>query len=76
MSLRSELADHLLKSFGEALARHKPDVDAVWGFMADECIRQMEWARRLSNCDQVERYEIGVRDLEPPLSLAPESWKP
>jgi hypothetical protein len=52
--------------------------DAIFG-TPDECIRQMEWARGIG----YKHAELAADDAEyvlainrPPLTLAPEDWKP
>lgn len=41
---------------------------APWLAAADECLRQMEWARR--NC-----IYTGTDPVPPPITLAPKDWK-
>ncbi len=61
MTLRDELEKKLRGIYVNA------DSD-VFGLIADECIRQMEWARR-EGMD-------GDRDKPYEVSLAPPEWKP
>ena len=74
MSLREELARRLARIC---------ETEEDWGLyttQADECIRQMEWARTRHG----EKWEGDGRDGtrhivdldEEPLTLAPEDWKP
>ena len=51
-------------------------VDEMWGFIADECIRQMEWAKRTTVNRFLTSEEWARRDKTLPLSPAPEGWKP
>lgn len=44
----------------------------TWGDLADECIRQMEWARGL----YMKSEGVGPIKVVPGLTLAPEDWKP
>ena len=97
MSLREELARKLFDLYWSQrgykfreLGAMSPEDPIVWASMADECIRQMEWARR--KCSQLNVVEyFGPRRLDDgtwsdargvhvegfvPLSLAPEEWKP
>jgi len=76
--LREQLSTRLLMCFGEGRARHmQPDgtvnVVAVWNCVADECIRQMEWAAAngFNHC-----CSRGLHNPLDPLTLAPEDWKP
>ena len=79
MSLREELAAVLWEArwkrieTGSGIKGNRfPDIDDVgqraWLDVADECIRQMEWARASSPGKDYGRT--------PPLTLAPEDWKP
>lgn len=63
-----------------ALGRLPPLSDATvlsWFAVADECIRQMEWARRCCQWTPVtwkmSSEEIAARN---PLTFAPPDWKP
>ncbi len=47
------------------------ECDPYWLAQADECIRQMEWAR----ADAGLEFEPGTDEV-PPLTLAPEDWEP
>lgn len=51
---------------------HAKQQTALWKFMANECIRQMEWVRRqtLEECGQPWEHPL------PPLISAPEDWQP
>ena len=89
MSLRDDLAKRLCAmkwsmagSDGESVVDWEIDAaqgpPATWGDLADECIRQMEWAKQIGhdsatgkNHDVGEWGEGGL-----PLTLAPEDWKP
>lgn len=82
---RSELWEHLavtLMQISFACDKHPLIRSDVAGKLADEVIRQMEWARRPDREMQViESWEQGgkrgptiVRNL--PLTLAPPDWKP
>lgn len=62
--------------------RYKDDYGLLWRAVADEVIRQMEWARRVDReMVVVELWEPGTmkprRVVENgPLTLAPENWQP
>ena len=76
MSVRQGLADKLRNVSGAPITTW----DMIgWGDMADECIRQMEWARGIG----YRHAELASDDADyvlavnrPPLTLAPEDWKP
>jgi len=67
--LREQLAHRLeqvwLASIQSGLPGTSPFSWADWGKVSDECIRQMEWARRNNE---------GLR--WPTMTLAPEDWNP
>lgn len=44
--------------------------------LADECLRQMEWARRAAASGEPQDYVVfgGLRQAFPTLSAAPEGW--
>ncbi|HLE28139.1 MAG TPA: hypothetical protein VI793_08485 [Anaerolineales bacterium] len=68
--------DEILKPYGDRLL----DDDGWLIALADECIRQMEWARRECTGEHWEGDgRDGTRHLvdrsEEPLILAPEGWK-
>jgi hypothetical protein len=46
---------------------------SFWQSLADECIRQMEWARRQ---EWVTEEMFRTARIARPLTLAPEDWKP
>lgn len=82
MTLREELSRRLCSLVWGA--PHMPyanepvcseqDRAVTWGDLADECIRQMEWARR-QTFDSVRDYLPDV-EVHEPLTAAPEGWKP
>ena len=85
--LREKLATRLLTAYGEGyerVARPDPDnpggtvinVVEAWNCVADECIRQMEWAR--TECvESVDSYDAGNSWLKnKSLTPAPDDWKP
>lgn len=88
MSLREEVAETLYCAFYSTRPRPKLEVDLImaahkdfdpydptdasWLAMADECIRQMEFARR--NCYIIMRSDHA--ELGDELKLAPGGWKP
>lgn len=80
MTLREELAARLAR----IMNRYFGHEGAYPGFdlaLADECIRQMEWARNECTGEHWEGDgRDGTRHLvdrsELPLTLAPEDWKP
>jgi len=87
--LREQLSTKLLDVFSKGFVDlRQPDgsvnVVTVWNLVADECIRQMEWARRPDREVEVTQYwEKGagpaptvIRTSELPLTLAPDDWKP
>lgn len=50
---------------------------ATWGDMADECIRQMQWARYNIVKIMPHEGEPGAYDVyHHPMTAAPEGWKP
>jgi hypothetical protein len=50
---------------------------ATWGDLADECIRQMEWARTgWVECKDNNGSSFYSRGASTYLTLAPEDWKP
>jgi hypothetical protein len=50
---------------------------AMWLAAADECIRQMEWARRTVTGSEQDYFVFGgLRYPFPPIVAAPEGWKP
>lgn len=82
MSLREELADRIEKAWWENQAGPPREYPAnqYWLQAADECIRQMEWAR-----SQAARSDIWINKTASqaatespnfPLTLAPADWKP
>lgn len=71
MSLREELARRLYKATYPELEPH--NASDLWLLIADECIRQMEWARE--TVPMTKTLAATFRDLVP-LTLAPEDWKP
>jgi hypothetical protein len=77
MSLREELADKLRQEADAPITTW----DMIgWEDMADEVIRQMEWARE----DFATRHDLWAtplyskkrEDTFGPLTTAPEGWKP
>jgi hypothetical protein len=71
MTLREGLARHWKRRFHHCgtCAEDTSLLGEFWFSMADECIRQMEWAR---SC-----YDwTAPTELNPPLTIAPEDWKP
>ena len=98
--LREKLATQLLMALVEGRTQvERPDTDPdnvggtainvveAWNYVAEECIRQMEWARR--HCCPVAKYESieidknkypgisGVRVVGTnPLTAAPADWNP
>jgi hypothetical protein len=81
VNLRDELSRHLAFRF-ESLV---PTNNLLWPELANEVIRQMEWARKTyldiagdgpepggHNCDEA----CYTRMNKLPLTLAPEDWKP
>lgn len=90
LSLREEMARRLIEVGNSAYDQIKNE-DRIqagaafrlyYGILADEVIRQMEWARR--ECGEYFRIPSGVTPEpgklipleEVPLTLAPEDWKP
>ena len=78
MTLRDRLSTRLLTVYGEASGRlAEPTADggttlniiAAWSSLADECIRQMEWARLECALDWDDYDNV-------PLSMAPDDWNP
>lgn len=76
-SLREQLARRLAKISEDQpyLDDFDADENPAWGALADEVIRQMEWAR--INCADLIAPE-GTMDVDTmvPLTLAPPEWKP
>jgi hypothetical protein len=82
MSLRDDVAKCLMAAFNKA------DPSANWGSqesldaMADECVRQMEWARHIMMIELADEagqdldFCKGHTDAVARLTLAPEDWKP
>lgn len=96
-SLRDQLADHFVHKLADHFVRKvggAPDHLGYGDFLilADECIRQMEWARRECSKQITEAlpttthevpYPPGMVEIRgmrihglEPLTLAPEDWKP
>lgn len=88
MSLREDLARRLYEAHwaptvalvGRAAVpfENQPDANReAWCVAADECIRQMEWARR-QGADSVEAsiIEIELAKEHGTITLAPPDWKP
>ena len=59
--MREKLADQLRVLYPEA-------TEDVFGVLADECLRQMEWARR--------QVPMGMSPRQVDLAIAPPDWKP
>jgi hypothetical protein len=88
MSLREQLAEKIYCAFWDgkpgiptevavhlAATKHLDSglpIDEAWLKTADECIRQMEWARGL----YMKSEGVGPIKVVPGLTLAPEDWKP
>ena len=71
--LATLLADRLTRVGEDAHPNHIRREQAL--AMADECIRQMEYARRSQELPDKSGYVVW-KTPRPPLSLAPEDWKP
>lgn len=77
--LREQLAQRLAavvptSNYGAELDLRKVQ-EKFYGALADECLRQMEWARH--ECSTGPGDSEGVElDFDQPLTLAPEDWKP
>lgn len=82
--LRDQLAHHLFDIV--YAARHRPLAPGTlyseaqfteYKDLADECLRQMEWART-ETCAENEAAlsTFGLAASVPPLTLAPEGWTP
>ena len=70
-NLREELADQLFRAWHAAV----PGSNG-WLLVADECIRQMEWARRECVIPFQPDYDECEIDYSAPLTLAPKDWQP
>jgi len=76
MSLREDLIEALRKSYEEPTTKGPDDIFPQmpgWPAVADECIRQMAWARRNVPYPDELVHEWATDE---PLTLAPEDWKP
>lgn len=74
MSLRGELADQLRLA---ALMTQPPyATEDSWLNVADECLRQMEWAREHGSSEQAYQECEHCTPDPGPLTLAPKDWKP
>jgi hypothetical protein len=72
--MEMELASVLYEK-GKAAGGPSPSTrkrSRFWKAVAAECLRQMEWSRRMCACDRGDY--IGSPDM--PLTLAPDDWKP
>jgi len=76
VTIREELAKTLKAAFWRTTS-HKPteDFNDHWYRTADECLRQMEWARR-QTAESCEEKPYAFHNLEQPITLAPPDWKP
>lgn len=72
-ALKKVLSRHLADTF--LFAPVEPTT-AAWAAVADEVIRQMEWARNIGikECEELEGYSWAPYTA--PLALAPPGWKP
>jgi len=74
-NLREELARRLSTIWQKEM-QDEPDADVHWNAIADECIRQMEWARRECVIPFQPDYDECEIDYSAPLTFAPADWKP
>ena len=68
-------AEHAAKNVGSYDFDTDDAVREEMYVLADECIRQMEYARRSQELPDKSGYVVW-KTPRPPLSLAPEDWKP
>ena len=71
MTIREELAQWLEKFCDTRGHVYPPE---LFGELADECLRQIEWARR--ECVEAADSETAEFTVMLPLTLAPPDWKP
>lgn len=87
MTLRDQIGRHLRNRFGHCgTCADSETVSEYWLIMADEVIRQMEWARRQAIDETTEEANRGnessgsdVRHIRidyGQFTLAPPDWKP
>lgn len=75
MSLRKELEQRLSKAI-EPWGDRLLDDDAWMGALAEECIRQMEWAYRRGSEPGVLAASFDEYDWDTLPTIAPPEWKP
>ena len=80
MSELRYLLSRRLKDVGQAVkvrerAQAREAFDNYYNAITDECIRQMEWARRETTFITSLDYDNDVIDFHE-LTLAPDGWKP
>lgn len=78
MTLREQIA-HRLCRVAEGITANDTVEANEYFYMADEVIRQMEWARAIALIDAGYRADAGVpikdESTRTAMSLAPEDWR-
>lgn len=74
MSLRDELVQRLADVAKSAEV--KEGADGIYGKIANEVIRQMEWARRHCVEIYIPDYDEAELNIDVDLTTAPPDWKP